>query len=141
MKPLSFPGGSNGKESACNARNPGSISGLGRYPGGGHGNPLQYFCLKNPVDRGACGGYSPHGRKELDVTKQLTIPLLRSIENGVCVYVCLTLCCSLVCSPPGSSVHGISQARILEWVVFLAHNKYCINTIFHLVFFNFFTCR
>ena len=76
MKHLNFPGGSNGKESACNARHPGSISGLGRYPGGGHGNPLQYSCLENPVDRGAWGGYSPCGRKELDATKQLTIPLL-----------------------------------------------------------------
>ena len=39
---MGFPGSSAGKESACNTRDPGSISGLGRSPGGGHGNPLQY---------------------------------------------------------------------------------------------------
>ena len=43
-----FSGGSDGKESA----NPGSIPGLGRSPGEGHGNPLQYLCLENPMDRG-----------------------------------------------------------------------------------------
>ena len=46
-------GGSDGKESACNAEDPGLIPGLGRYPGGGHGNPLQYSCLKNSMNRGA----------------------------------------------------------------------------------------
>ena len=45
--------GSEGKESACNAGDVGSILGLGRSPGGGHGNPLQYSCLENPLDRGA----------------------------------------------------------------------------------------
>ena len=44
---------SDGKESACNARDLGSIPGLGRYPGGRHGNPLQYSCLENPMDRAA----------------------------------------------------------------------------------------
>ena len=48
-----FPGGSDGEESACNAGHPGSIPGLGRSPGEGHGKPLQYSCLENPVDRGA----------------------------------------------------------------------------------------
>ena len=48
-----FPGGSDGKESAWIAGDPGSISGLGRCPGKGHGNPLQYSCLVNPMDRGA----------------------------------------------------------------------------------------
>ena len=48
-----FPGGSDGKESACNAGDLGSIPGSGRPPGGGHGNPLQYACLENPMDRGA----------------------------------------------------------------------------------------
>ena len=46
-----FPGGSDGKESACNAGDPGSIPGLGRSPGEGDGNPLQY-CLGNSMDRG-----------------------------------------------------------------------------------------
>ena len=45
----SFPGGSDGKESACNAEEPGSITGLGRYHGEGNGYPLQYTCLENSM--------------------------------------------------------------------------------------------
>jgi len=48
-----FPSGSDGKESTCNAGYPGSIPGVGRSPGEGNGNPLQYSCLENPMDRGA----------------------------------------------------------------------------------------
>ena len=48
-----FPGGSVGKESACNAGDPGLIPGWGRTPGEGKGNPLQYSCLENSTDRGA----------------------------------------------------------------------------------------
>ena len=48
-----FPGGSEGKASACNVGELGSIPGLGRSPGEGNGNPLQYFCLENPMDGGA----------------------------------------------------------------------------------------
>ena len=51
---LIFPGGSNGKVSAYNAGDLGSIHGLGRSPGERNGSPLQYSCLKNPMDRGAC---------------------------------------------------------------------------------------
>ena len=50
---LGFPGGSDDKASACNAGDPGSIPGLGRSPGEGNGNPLQYSYLGNPMDRGA----------------------------------------------------------------------------------------
>ena len=49
---LSFPGGSEDKASACNAGDPGLNPGLGRSPGEGNGNPLQYSCLENPMDRG-----------------------------------------------------------------------------------------
>ena len=48
-----FPDGSDGKESACSAGDLGSIPGLGESPGEGNGNPLQYSCLENPMDRGA----------------------------------------------------------------------------------------
>ena len=48
-----FPGGSDGKESACNLGDSGSIAGSGRSPEGGHGNPLQYSCLEKSMDRGA----------------------------------------------------------------------------------------
>ena len=48
-----FPGGSEDKASARNAGDPGLVPGLGRSPGEGNGNPLQYSCLENPMDRGA----------------------------------------------------------------------------------------
>ena len=48
------PGGSEGKTSACSAGDLGSIPGLGRSPGEGNGNPLQYSCLESPTDGGAC---------------------------------------------------------------------------------------
>ena len=47
---LGFPGGSDGKVSACTAGDPGSFPGLGRSPGEGNGNPLQYSCLENPME-------------------------------------------------------------------------------------------
>ena len=50
---MGFPGGSDSKETTCNAGDLGSIPGWGRFPGGGHGNPLQYSCLENLMDRGA----------------------------------------------------------------------------------------
>ena len=53
MKQQGFPGGSEVKASACNAGDPGSIPELRRSPGEGNGNPLQYSCLENPMDRGA----------------------------------------------------------------------------------------
>ena len=49
---INFPGVSDGKVSACNAGDPGSILGLGRSPGEGNSNPLQYSCLENPMGRG-----------------------------------------------------------------------------------------
>ena len=51
---LIFPGGSDGEESACNAGDPGLIPESGRSPGEGNGNLLQYSCLENSMDRGAC---------------------------------------------------------------------------------------
>ena len=65
---MGFPGGSVGKESACNARDAGSIPGLGRFPGGGHGNPLQYPCLENPKDEGGWQA-TVHRIAELDTTE------------------------------------------------------------------------
>ena len=50
---VGFPGGSDGKEPACSSGDPDSIPGLGRSPGKGNGNPLQYSCLENPMDKGA----------------------------------------------------------------------------------------
>ena len=63
---LGFPGDSDGKESAHNAGDLGSVPGSGRPPGEGDGYPLQHACLVNPLDRGAWWGYSPWDRKESD---------------------------------------------------------------------------
>ena len=63
---IGFPGGSDGKESACNSGALGLIPESGRSPGEGNGNTLQYSCLENPMDRGAWWGC-----KESDTTEQL----------------------------------------------------------------------
>ena len=55
---ISFPSGSDGKESACNVGDLGSIPRLGRSPGGGHGYPLQYSCLENPYGLRSLVDYS-----------------------------------------------------------------------------------
>ena len=60
------------KESACNLGDLGLIPGLGRPPGGGHGNPLQYSCLENPHGQRSLAGYSPWVQRESDTTKRLS---------------------------------------------------------------------
>ena len=64
-----FPGGSDAKESACNAGDPGSIPGSERSPGEGNGYPLQYSRLENFMDR----SYSLWDHKESHMTEQLTL--------------------------------------------------------------------
>ena len=56
---------------AGDARDMGLIPGLGRFPGGGHDNPLQYSCLENPYGQRSLAGYSPWSSKELVMTEQL----------------------------------------------------------------------
>ena len=63
---------SDGEESACNARDSGLITGLGRSPRGGLGNPLQYSCLENPRGQRILAGYSPWSHKESDTTEWLS---------------------------------------------------------------------
>ena len=60
-----FPGGSDRKESTCNEGNLGLIPRLGRFPGGGHGNPLQYSCLENPHGQRSLAGYNSWGHKRV----------------------------------------------------------------------------
>ena len=69
---MGFPGGSDGKETACIVGDLGLIPGLGRSPGGGHGNPLQYSCLKNPHGQRTMDGYSPRGHRGPGLTEQLS---------------------------------------------------------------------
>ena len=66
------PGGSDGKESACNAADLGLIPGLGRSPRGGHGSRLQCSCLENPHGQRCLVGCSTRGCKELDTTEWLS---------------------------------------------------------------------
>ena len=71
-----FPSGSDGKESACSAGDPGSIPGSGRSFGEKNGYPFQYPCLENSMD---LAGYSPKGRKDVLVsrtTERLTLLLV-----------------------------------------------------------------
>ena len=73
QKIVGFPGDTSGiKNSLANAgdiRDVGSIPGLGRSPGEGHGNQLQYSCLENPHGQRSLVGYSPWGHKESDMTE------------------------------------------------------------------------
>ena len=167
---MGFPGGSDGKESACNAGDQGLIPGSGRSPGEGNGNPLQYSCLENSMDRGA---WRAKSHKELDTTEWLThthtdihprspsskspaaaaaksrqsnsvrahrrqptrlrrpwdspgkntgvgchflFQFMKVKRESEVAQSCPTLRNPMDCSLPGSSVHRIFQARVLEWV-------------------------
>ena len=93
----SFPGGSDSKVPACNEGDPCSIPGLGRSPGEGNGNPLQYSCLENSIDWGAWLGYSPWCCKESDsdfssqsgapIAIHWALPLLRVLFLYLCVIL------------------------------------------------------
>ena len=76
----------------------GSIPGSGRSPGGGNGNPLQYFCLENPQNRGAQQTTVPWGRKELDMNERLRKPKKKMREHWTWSrqsWVAATSCTSL----------------------------------------------
>ena len=75
---MGFPGGSDNKQSACSAGDLGSIPGLGRYPGEENGNPLQYSCLNNPMDRGAWWARA-HGATK---SRTLVINIFIFFHNG-----------------------------------------------------------
>ena len=88
-----------GKESTCNARDTGSIPGWGRSPGGGSGNPLQYSCLENPMDRGA---WRPtvHVSQRMRVTEHACLHMPREgvctlggVVGSSCQVVEAPLCC------------------------------------------------
>ena len=83
---MGFSGGSDGKESTCNAGDLGSIPVLRRSPGGGHGNSFQYSCLKNPHGQRSLMGYSPWGHKESNTTEWLStayLKLTRCYMSGI----------------------------------------------------------
>ena len=89
---MGFPGDSVVKESTCNARDVGSIPESGRSPGGGNGNPLQYSCLRNLMDRGATvhgitksqTRLSPHKQEYMIVPIKPPLPIKCSGISGLC---------------------------------------------------------
>ena len=86
-----FPSGpavKNAPANAGDARDVASVPGSGRCPGGGHGNPLQYSCLENPMGRGAWRAYGPWGRKESDTTEWRHTA--RS-DQGLCIWALHTI--------------------------------------------------
>ena len=110
---MGFPGTSDGKESACNAGDPGSTPGLGRSPGEGNGNPLQDSGLENPTGRGLCRA-TVHGvaqsRTRLsdfhtsDTTQYLSLPFWLILLNMIifsCIHVTANgiLSFFLICVP------------------------------------------
>ena len=88
---IHLPCGSDSKDSAYNAGDLGLIPGSGRSPGEGNGNPLQYSCGENPMDRGAWRG-TVHtlGRKESDMTERLTLSFI-SGNSIVLIYLIFPL--------------------------------------------------
>ena len=82
---MNFPGGSDGKESACNVGDLGLIPGLGRSPGGGHGNPLQYSCLENHVDRGAWWVFKFYFSNLLRIIQSLIVLYLHESYDHICI--------------------------------------------------------
>ena len=124
--PMGLPCGSAGKDSPCNAGDLGSMPGLGKSPGEGNGNPLQYSCLENSMDRA-------WGQKESDMTERLShshcgeqyggsrktkvelpygpaislLGLYPEKRKKVKWISRVRLCDPTNCSPPGFSVHGI----------------------------------
>ena len=135
---LGFPGGSDGKASVCNARDPGLIPGLGRSPGEGNGSPLQYSCLENPMDSGAWLAavqgvaksrtrlsdftFTFHFQASLSITNSRSSLRLRSIES-VMPSSHLILCRPLLLPPLPPSIRVFSNesnsshevAKVLEF--------------------------
>ena len=79
---MHFPGGSDGKESTCNAGDAGLIPGLGGSPGEENGHPLQYSCLENPHGWRSLVGYSLQDHKESDMIEQLLEASVRHSARG-----------------------------------------------------------
>ena len=118
---LGFPGGSAGKESTCNVGDLGLIPGLERFPGGGHGDLFQYYCLENPHGQRSLRSTGlQRGGNDLATGQQFWVanPINKfsAAAAAKLLQSCLTLCDPIDGSPPGSTIPGILQARTLEWI-------------------------
>ena len=136
------------KNPPANARDPGSIPGSRRSPGEENGNPLQYSCLENPTDRGVWQAVAlvvfdsvqPQRRQPTRLRHPWDSPgkntgvgchfLLQCMkvksESEVAQSKMKTLSDPMACSLPGSSVHGIFQARVLEWGAIAFSKYFCL---------------
>ena len=101
------------------------------FPGGRHGNPLQYSCLENPLDGGAWWA-TVHGvAKNRTRLSDFVSSTYFCVDTSEYVVLCLvtlsglTLCDPMDCSLPGSSAMGILQARILDWVAMPSSRGSC----------------
>ena len=109
---MAYLDGSDGKESACNAGNLGSVPGWGRSPGEGNGYPLQYSCLENTTDRGAWQATVPRVEKRWTQLKRLTLSLCKKrLTAGPLLFSLQTvvLSCGHMVESPG----GISTCECL----------------------------
>ena len=106
---------------AIDVRDMGLISGLDRSPREGHGNPLQYSCLENPMGGGAWWAIVTWGRKEYH-DRDIDLDI---IHRAIRVNFIITLCYPMGHNLLGSSGHGILQARILEWVAISYSRRSC----------------
>ena len=108
--PGGFPGSSDGKESTWNLGDLGLFPGLGRSLGGGHGKPLQFSCLENPLGQRSLVPYSPWGRKELDTTERLPFHFTSRLlgfsfpNQGLNPGSWQWKCCVLTTRSPGNSL-------------------------------------
>ena len=128
---LGLSGGSVVKDPLANAGDMGLIPGLGRSPGEGNGNLLQYSCLESPMDRGAWGGgvggggYSPWGCKDSDTTQQLNNSKAEVLGFCACVSLCVWL--SMPLAPESNSlmcvrcIYVCSQTVHVGWVFLCAY--------------------
>ena len=89
----------------------GLIPGLGRSPGGGHGNPLQYSCLENPIGQRILAGYSPWGHKESDTTE----PLSTAQHPHFPVHICPARTAAQEARGPGQATEVQEMPTSPEW--------------------------
>ena len=114
---------------------PDSIPGSERSPAEGNGNPFQYSCLENPRDRGAWQATVYRVAKSQTqlstYVAQILVPqpeIYSLLWTCTHALSCPTLCNPIDCSLPGSSVPGIFQARILEWVA-ISFSNACMHAV------------
>ena len=128
---LKLPGGSDSKETACNAGDPGSIPGLGRSPGEGNANPFPYSCLGNPINRAVWRATVCGVTKESDTTEQIThtntISYLNFFYFRLLYWIqsCLQFFCCVKMSQPHPNISiGEERYDTIQFLDFFF--KFCI---------------